>query len=756
MQAPPPVVTARVDRLRVTVGEVVTYRVTAESRAADPLVITVPPPDGFEILDRSERSDVKVGAAAVRSTVVELRLLARRAGRWIIGPAVAEQGGQARRTLSLEVQVVEAAQPAPPTLSAGARALLARADPPRPGEVAVTVLVAGATARVGEQVDVVTAAWFPRELRLRLRRPPTLQPPVLDGMWTAGQSAPVNIAASREVGGQWYDLFVLPQVAFGLRPGPIRIGAATLTYAVPTGSPFYQQEERFVRASRPVDLTILPLPEAGRPAGFAGAVGRGLTVEVERPRGPISVGRPVRVAWRLAGEGNVALWPAPAVAWPAGVRAYVERTDEQLRPANGRVGGTKRFSYVVVADSAGVLAVPAVTYPYFDDARGVYVTATAEALTLPVTDTPARAAAPAAPLPLLQSHGAAWTWRLARAAGWPGLAVAAMLPPLLAIGWRRRRREPARPAAATPGDGIDRLATALRPLAGGTVPATETAVRRLRGLGLAEAAERVGRVWPRVLSSRYGGAPDADPAELEREAGTAAHAVQGVGRGTGRPRGLTAVVLLGALAQGGPAGDAAAAYASGAYESAAGAWQDAARAAPGDAALRYNLGAARRMAGDDAGAAAAWLAAARLAPRNSTILRASASIPAPDAATGGWRAVSPVTPEEAAVLALVAWAASWWAWARGRRRVSLVAAALAAALAVAGGVVAQRYLQPIAFARDNAVLRVSPHARAPLVARPPAGTALVVVRSTGAWRLVEAAGQGAGWVPAAAVVPVGE
>ncbi|MCF3329684.1 hypothetical protein, partial [Escherichia coli] len=86
------------------------------------------------------------------------------------------------------------------------------------------------TAQIGEQVDIVTAAWFPRELRLRLRRPPTLQPPSLDGMWTYPQAAPVGIAASRVVGGQWYDLFVLSQVGFPLHAGPLRIGGATLTY----------------------------------------------------------------------------------------------------------------------------------------------------------------------------------------------------------------------------------------------------------------------------------------------------------------------------------------------------------------------------------------------------------------------------------------------------------------------------------------------------------------------------------------------
>ena len=49
---------------------------------------------------------------------------------------------------------------------------------------AVALVASADTVSVGEQVDVVTAAWFPRDLRLQLRRPPTLQPPVIDGVWS--------------------------------------------------------------------------------------------------------------------------------------------------------------------------------------------------------------------------------------------------------------------------------------------------------------------------------------------------------------------------------------------------------------------------------------------------------------------------------------------------------------------------------------------------------------------------------------------
>ena len=135
------------------------------------------------------------------------------------------------------------------------------------------------SVRVGEQVDVVTAAWFPRDLRQQLRRPPTLQPPVIDGVWSFPQTTPTGIAATRNIRGRWYDLFVSHQVVFPLVPGTVSVPRATLKYSTPVALQFFSQEERFALSSRAETLAVHPLPAAGRPAGFAGAIASGLTLE---------------------------------------------------------------------------------------------------------------------------------------------------------------------------------------------------------------------------------------------------------------------------------------------------------------------------------------------------------------------------------------------------------------------------------------------------------------------------------------------
>ena len=358
LQGRGPQLEASVDEDRVSVGEELTYTLRAVSHSPVPMQVTLPPFTGLEIVERSERTEVGFDAGPIRTTVLEIRLRAVRQGHWPLGPARAVQGADTVEAGAVIVDVAANRAATASTLSPRLRRMLDRAPPPPPGQPAVDLLVSPDSVRVGEQVDVVTAAWFPRDLRQQLRRPPTLQPPVIDGVWSFPQTTPSGIAATRSIRGRWYDLFVSHQVVFPLVPGSVVVPRATLKYSTPVALQFFSQEERFALSSRADTLSVRPLPEAGRPAGFAGAIGSGLTLERRLDPATASVGEGLAVELRLAGLGNTALWPTPEVRWPAGVRAYLERVDEQVRTTEGQVGGIKTFRYLVVPGFGGRARAP--------------------------------------------------------------------------------------------------------------------------------------------------------------------------------------------------------------------------------------------------------------------------------------------------------------------------------------------------------------------------------------------------------------
>jgi hypothetical protein len=752
-----------VDQDRVAVGEQVVYTMRAVSHSSDPMDLSIAPVNGFEILSRSERTEVSLSGGPVRTTTLELRLRALRPGRWQIGPARAVQGNDVLEADAVVVDVDPSPAATATALNPRLRSLMERAPPPPPGKAAVALVVSADSVSVGEQVDVVTAAWFPRDLRLQLRRPPTLQPPVIDGVWSYPQATPAGIAVTRSMAGTTYDLFVAHQVVFPLVPGTIAIPRAMLKYSTPLALQFFSQEERFALSSRPETLLVRPLPVQGRPADFTGAVGSGLKLERRITPATAHPGEGVAVELALSGEGNSALWPPPAVSWPSSVRAYVDRVDEQVSTSNGRLGGTKTFRYLVVPDSAGAVALPAVSYSYFDLGTRSDRSAAAAPATLPVAiggETPLSVALPPE---LLVPSGPALSWRVVEAVPDWMLVTILLLPPLLVLSrGRLRRLKRAPPPLPTPG--LRAAEETLDAVVRGLVPDPDHRSRvglaaAVRAAGAdVETASRLAAARERLLARRYGPpGPSGDDAALTTEVDELVRRLGASLRGWRGRGAVVGILLLLAAPLTGQAPSPERLYQSGSLRAAAEGFGRRAEAEPAVAAHWYDLGAAYYRLGSKGRAAAAWLKARRLEPRKPTITRALRLTPPPDETSAHWLWTAPVTEQELLLLGALGWIAGWAGWTfRPRARARWTVLLIVAAIAIIGSLGLRAwYSRPVAIVLDQSTLRLSPHGHAPSVGTVDEGGAVRVLRGERGWVLVRAAGSREGWLPAEAVAGIG-
>ncbi len=755
-----PELTASVDREHLAIGDDLVYSVQAVSRSTAPLRLSVPTIAGFEMVGRSERSSVSHFGGSSRSTTLELRLRALKAGKWVIGPARAVQGHETVVAPAVTVRVDELPGAIAVAANPALRALLERARPPGvPGQPAVNLAISSKQGAVGDQIDVLTAAWFPRELRVRLRRPPTLQPPVIEGVWSYPQPVPPGIAATRTVGGTLYDLFVAHQVVFPLRAGRIVVTPAVLKYSVPLALQFFSQEERYTLTSVPETVTVVPTPAGARPAGYAGAVGRGLRLErtVEPPTA--IPGEPVSVMFELSGEGNPALWPAPDLAWPHGMRSYPDGIDERLWVTGGRLGGSKTFRFTVVPDSSGTLPLPGATYAYYDVSDAGFRTATLAGDRLVVAaGAEAKASRPPPPA-LLPMKGAPWSWQARRALPVWVWAVLALLPPL-ALAWRRIRvrARASRPAAAR-ADGptleaeLEALVRSLAPNAEALAGSGLVAALRAAGVEPATSARLV-TVRDRFRELRYGPAAGPVPAELAREA---RELVVGHRSRVGPRAGARAAVALlaacGAATAAAQSADPARLYGGGSLHAAASGFLRELERDPRDPAVWYNLGATYYRLGLDGRAAAAWLQARRLAPRERPVYRALALVPPPEPASAARLWTPPVSWPELALVAVPLWVAGWalLAWRPRRRDLGFALVALGAGAGAAALALRVREARPVAIVLNGTPLQLSPHERAPTVTPLEAGSAVLLGRQQAGWAMVNAPGGRLGWVPADSV-----
>jgi BatD DUF11 like domain len=151
-------------------------------------------------------------------------------------------------------------------------------------------------------------------------------------------------------------------------------------------------EKSVVAKSDPVALTVLPLPVAGRPADFSGAVGQfQVASELAPAAGP--VGDPLTFKLTVTGQGNLSRVSSDGLRDSPQWRAY--HTESKLTADDDTARqGFKTFSQPLVPRLAGQLTVPSVSFSYFDPEAGRYVTRTT--LPIGVTVTPSGGPGPAA------------------------------------------------------------------------------------------------------------------------------------------------------------------------------------------------------------------------------------------------------------------------------------------------------------------------------------------------------------------------
>jgi hypothetical protein len=120
-------------------------------------------------------------------------------------------------------------------------------------------------------------------------------------------------------------------------------------------------------------IEVRPLPSAGRPAEFTGAVGNFKFDTWELPA-TWTTGEPQQIFARLSGSGNFALMnapqPGPAAAW----KTYPGQSE--FTPGdNASFAGSKSFQFSAVPRKGGPQQV-ALTFSFFDPATAAYKTLT--------------------------------------------------------------------------------------------------------------------------------------------------------------------------------------------------------------------------------------------------------------------------------------------------------------------------------------------------------------------------------------------
>lgn len=144
------------------------------------------------------------------------------------------------------------------------------------------------------------------------------------------------------------------------------------------------EDQQVTLATKPVTITVKPLPAADRPLSFDGAVGR-FTLHASLDKRSIGANEIAHFKVVLSGEGNIPLINAPQINWPQGIDLYDPSVKEDDDKTVSPIRGTKEFNFSFSVKHPGTVIIPPVELSYFDPKANAYKTLHTDSVVLEVT-----------------------------------------------------------------------------------------------------------------------------------------------------------------------------------------------------------------------------------------------------------------------------------------------------------------------------------------------------------------------------------
>ncbi|MBL4867232.1 MAG: BatD family protein [Pseudomonadales bacterium] len=185
-----------------------------------------------------------------------------------------------------------------------------------------------------------------------------------------------------------YAVWTVERLMVPLKPGEYNIEPASLSVdeGIRWRRDFFgRRSASQLRKLRTVDkrrtLTIKDLPLEGRPASYAGAVGRGFALDVAADRSVVQVGDPIKLILTLKGDVEVAKASLPVLSEDLPVADF--------RVPSGKIAGvydgeTKQFEISIRVLNDTVREIPPISYSWFDTKLQKYQTTQSRPIALSV------------------------------------------------------------------------------------------------------------------------------------------------------------------------------------------------------------------------------------------------------------------------------------------------------------------------------------------------------------------------------------
>lgn len=209
--------------------------------------------------------------------------------------------------------------------------------------------------------------------------------PDLKGFWKEIiEEVPSLQFTEEQVNGVMYRKALLAAHAlFPIKPGKVTIDEFKIKGKVRLPTQFgWGSAQEYTKSSRRLEVSVLPLPQEGKPLTFSGAVGQ-FQIQTQVDGTSFPAGQPISLRVRLEGQGNAKVIELPAIQWPENLEVYDTKSESKFFKDGLSY---KEFEILVIAKAPGEVKVPQINFSYFDPTLKQYITKSTEEFKITITE----------------------------------------------------------------------------------------------------------------------------------------------------------------------------------------------------------------------------------------------------------------------------------------------------------------------------------------------------------------------------------
>jgi hypothetical protein len=315
-------------------------------------------------------------------------LAPKKRGKFTIGQATIEIGGETYKTLPIKITVTAAIDKPK--------------DPNDPDYIAsekihLVAEVSKTNPYLNEAITVVYKLYVAQGTGVRNWR--EIDNPRYSDFWSQNIDLKgINNIQNGTYKGEDYRYVILRKtVLYPQKTGKLNIEPLSLdiTVEVPSkrrdvfGRSFMSTVNRTVSSGNRT-INVASLPEKGKPENFSGAVGS-FNFKVTSNKQTLKATEALELSVEVAGKGNLKLFQLPKLVLPSALEVYEPEHSENVQIRGSGMQGAISDTYTVVPNYQGSYPIPNVSFSYFDLKTKGYKTLTSERLIIKVNEGPVSA-----------------------------------------------------------------------------------------------------------------------------------------------------------------------------------------------------------------------------------------------------------------------------------------------------------------------------------------------------------------------------